>query len=85
MKKIIVRRCIVTHESHEKRDLIRVVRTPDGRVVIDNTGRLNGRGAYLVKRKDAILLAQKKNALAHALNIEVDPAIYKTLLEVVGE
>ncbi|OQA77952.1 MAG: hypothetical protein BWY30_00929 [Tenericutes bacterium ADurb.Bin239] len=85
MKKIIIRRCIVTHESHEKRDLIRVVRTPDGRVVIDNTGRLNGRGAYLVKRKDAILLAQKKNALAHALNIEVDPAIYKTLLEVVGE
>ncbi|MGI6734906.1 MAG: RNase P modulator RnpM [Bacilli bacterium] len=85
MKKIIIRRCIVTHESHEKRDLIRVVRTPDGRVVIDDTGRLNGRGAYLVKRKDAILLAQKKNALAHALNIEVDPAIYKTLLEVVGE
>ena len=40
MKKIIVRRCIVTHESHEKRDLIRVVRTPDGRVVIDNTGKV---------------------------------------------
>lgn len=81
MKKIIVRRCIVTHESHEKRDLIRVVRTPDGRVVIDATGKVNGRGAYLVRRRDAILLAQKKNALSHALNIEVDPALYLKLLE----
>ncbi|HOA11584.1 MAG: RNase P modulator RnpM [Bacilli bacterium] len=85
MKKIIVRRCIVTHESHEKRDLIRVVRTPDGRVVIDNTGKVNGRGAYLVRNKEVILLAQKKNALSQALNIEVDQVIYEKLLEEVND
>lgn len=85
MKKIIVRRCIVTHESHEKRDLIRVVRTPDGRVVIDNTGKVNGRGAYLVRNKEVILLAQKKNALSQALNIEVDQVIYEKLLEQVND
>lgn len=85
MKKIIVRRCIVTHESHEKRDLIRVVRTPDGRVVIDNTGKVNGRGAYLVRNKEVILLAQKKNALSQALNIEVDQVIYDKLLEEVND
>lgn len=85
MKKIIVRRCIVTHESHEKRDLIRVVRTPDGRVVIDNTGKVNGRGAYLVRNKEVILLAQKKNALSQALNIEVDQIIYEKLLEEVND
>ena len=85
MKKIIIRRCIVTHESHEKRDLIRVVRTPDGRVVIDNTGKVNGRGAYLVRNKEVILLAQKKNALSQALNIEVDQVIYEKLLEEVND
>ena len=62
-----------------------MVRTPVGRVVIDNTGKVNGRGAYLVRNKEVILLAQKKNALSQALNIEVDQVIYEKLLEEVND
>lgn len=81
MKKVIIRKCIATGESHEKKDLIRVVRTPSGEVVIDKTGRLNGRGAYIVRRKDAILKAQKKNLFARVLEVEVKDDLYLLLLE----
>ena len=52
MKKIPLRTCVVTKEKLPKRELIRVVRTPDGEVVIDETGKLNGRGTYLKLDKD---------------------------------
>ena len=49
MKKIPMRTCLVTREKLPKQELIRVVRTPEGSVVIDETGKANGRGAYLKK------------------------------------
>ena len=49
MKKIPTRTCIITKEKLPKQELIRVVRTPEGSVVVDTTGKLNGRGAYLKK------------------------------------
>ena len=49
VKKIPMRTCIVTREKLPKGQLVRVVRTPEGTVVIDTTGRTNGRGAYLKK------------------------------------
>ena len=54
-KKIPMRTCVVTHEKCEKRQLIRVVRDPNGKVIVDESGKLNGRGAYLKKDKDVIL------------------------------
>lgn len=83
MKKPVIRKCIVTNESHEKKALIRVVRTPEGAVVIDKSGRLNGRGAYIVAREDAVLLAWKKNAFARVLQVEINPSLYEELLELV--
>ena len=47
VKKIPTRSCVVTREKYPKGELIRVVRTPEGNVVIDLTGKQNGRGAYL--------------------------------------
>ncbi|MDY0214080.1 MAG: YlxR family protein [Bacilli bacterium] len=85
MKKVVIRKCIVTGESHEKKALIRVVRTPIGEVVIDKSGRLNGRGAYVVRRKEAILQAKKKNSFGRALEVEIPESLYLELLELVSE
>lgn len=85
MKKVVIRKCIVTGESHEKKALIRVVRTPIGKVVIDKSGRLNGRGAYVVRRKEAILQAKKKNSFGRALEVEIPESLYLELLELVSE
>lgn len=85
MRKIVLRRCIATGESAEKRDMFRVVRTPELTVIVDLTGRANGRGAYVLKTEAAIKLAQKKKAFDRALEIEVPPSIYAELLELVRE
>ena len=49
MKKIPMRSCVITKEKLPKKELIRVVRTPDGEVIIDVSGKAYGRGAYLKK------------------------------------
>ena len=62
-KKLVLRTCVVSKEVCEKKDLFRVVRTPEMQVVVDLKGKANGRGAYLKKDKDVILLAKKNKAL----------------------
>ena len=54
MKKVPLRTCVVSHEKCEKKDLLRVVRTPLGEVLYDSTGKLNGKGAYLKKSIEVI-------------------------------
>ena len=54
VKKIPMRTCIISKEKLPKRDLLRIVRTPQGEVVIDITGKANGRGAYIKKDVDII-------------------------------
>ena len=54
MKKIPMRSCVITKEKLPKKELIRVVRTPDGEVIIDVSGKANGRGAYVKKDKEVI-------------------------------
>ena len=63
-KKVPLRRCVVTGERLEKKSLIRIVRTPEGNVIVDETGRANGRGAYLKKDTNVILKAQKTKILS---------------------
>lgn len=62
-----------------KNDLIRVVRTPEGEVKVDATGKINGRGAYLCKSVECLAKAEKSNALTRALNITADRELYATL------
>lgn len=85
MKKIPLRKCVATQEQLPKKELIRVVRTPEKEVLIDVSGKANGRGAYLRKSKEAIDLAQKKKVLNRALNVEVDASIYDALREMINE
>ena len=60
MKKVPMRRCLATQESFPKKDLLRIVRTPEGEVKVDVTGKLNGKGAYISKSMDALNIAKKK-------------------------
>ncbi len=84
-KKIPMRTCVVTKEKCEKRELIRIVRTPEGNVEIDLQGKKNGKGAYLKLSKEVILKAQKSKALDRALGVEVSLDIYDELMKKVQE
>lgn len=79
MKKIPMRRCVATQESLPKKELLRIVRTPQGDVVIDESGKQNGRGAYLKKSLEALEVAKKRKALACALECEIPESIYAEL------
>lgn len=85
MRKIPMRKCLATQERFPKKELLRVVRTPEGEIQIDNSGKANGRGAYIKKSKDAIILAKRTNVLQRALGCEIPEAIYQALLELVDE
>ena len=69
MKKIPMRTCIVTGEKLPKKELIRVVRTPEGNVVVDESGKVNGRGAYLKKSKEALEIFMSKDYNIDIVNI----------------
>lgn len=84
IKKVPMRSCVVTHEKCEKKDLIRVVRTPNGEVLIDDEkGKTNGRGAYL--KKDALVIKKAKDTkiLDRILEIDIPDSIYEELNEIV--
>lgn len=85
VKKIPMRTCVVTKEKFPKRDLIRIVRTPEGEIKIDKSGKMNGRGAYLKLDKEVILTCKNKKILNHHLEVEVPNTIFDELLELVGD
>ncbi|OCN05673.1 RNA-binding protein [Erysipelotrichaceae bacterium MTC7] len=84
-RKIPLRKCVATQEQLPKKELIRVVRTPEKTVIVDESGKANGRGAYLKRSKEAIDLAQKKGYLKRALNVDIDDALYDELRSLVHE
>ena len=83
MKKIPMRSCVVTLEKFEKKDLIRVVRDNTGKVFVDDTGRANGRGAYLKRDIDVINKAKKNKILDRRLEVEVPDSIYDELKKMI--
>ena len=83
VKKIPMRTCCVTREKYPKGELVRVVRTPEGEVVIDDTGRVNGHGAYLKKDLAVIEKAEKSNVLSRTLEVEVPKELFDKLKELV--
>ena len=84
MKKIPMRRCLATNESFPKRDLLRIVRTPEGDVKVDLTGKLNGKGAYLSKSLEALKLAKSSKCLNKALEVEIPTEIYQEIERVIN-
>lgn len=78
-KKKPARQCIGCRESREKQKLIRIVKTPEGAIQIDRTGRLNGRGAYLCDCGECLNKARKSNALSRSFKMAVPEEIYDEL------
>ncbi len=85
IKRVPLRKCVVTNEQHPKMEMFRVVRTPDGKVVVDLTGKVRGHGAYICKKKSAILTSQKKKILNHHLEVEVLDEVYEEMLNLLEE
>lgn len=79
VKKIPQRKCIGCAERRDKGDLVRVVRTPDGEIRLDSTGRAAGRGAYLCKSKKCLARARKSHRLETNLGGEIPEAVYAAL------
>ena len=78
-RKIPMRTCVVTKEKCEKKDLVRVVRTPEGLVIVDLSGKHNGRGAYLKKDLSVFNKARNSKILDKILEIDVKDDIYDEL------
>ena len=79
-KKIPLRMCIGCREMKPKAELYRMVKTPEGKIVIDKTNKLSGRGAYICKCGDCLKKAEKINALAHTFSQHIEKEIYQSLL-----
>lgn len=80
-KKIPMRKCVVTNERFEKKQLMRVVKTPEGNVIFDKSGKANGRGAYVSKSKEVIEKAKKTKVLQRHLEVDIPDEIYVQLLK----
>ncbi len=78
-KKKPERQCIGCRESKEKKQLIRIVKTPEGEIQLDRTGRQNGRGAYLCDNPECLKKARKSNSLNRSFKMTVPDEIYEEL------
>ena len=79
-KKIPLRKCVATGEMLPKKEMIRVVRSKEGEVSVDISGKKSGRGAYASKSEEAVEIARKKNVLGHQLDVKIPEEIYDELL-----
>ena len=79
MKKIPIRTCIGCNESKPKKELIRVVKSPEGEISIDFTGKKNGRGAYLCFNVNCLEKAIKTKKLSRTFETQIEDEIYDKL------
>lgn len=79
VKKIPMRQCIGCRERRAKQEFIRVVHTPEGEVLMDKTGRKNGRGAYICKKKECLEKAFKSGAFNRTFKINISPEVLDNL------
>ena len=83
VKKIPMRRCVACGENKPKKDLLRIVKNKEEGILVDDTGKKNGRGAYICKSIDCLELAKKSNKINHALKAEVNEEVYKEIADYV--
>lgn len=84
-RKIPQRKCIVTGELKPKQEMIRVVRNKEGEVFVDETGKKNGRGAYLTVDRDVFKQAREKKILNQVFQTSIEDTIYDELDKLVSE
>lgn len=81
VKKIPQRKCVGCNEMKDKKALLRIVRSPEGEISLDLTGKKNGRGAYVCPDKACITKAVKEKRLERALEKPISEDVYQQLLE----
>lgn len=82
-KRIPLRTCVVTHEKLPKKELLRIVRTPEGLVMADETGKKNGRGAYIKRDVATLEKARASKVLERHLEVSIADPIYEEIKEVI--
>lgn len=73
------RQCVGCSQMQEKKELMRVIKTPEGEILLDQTGRKNGRGAYVCRRKECLDMAIKKKGLERSLGIAIPMEVVEGL------
>lgn len=82
-KKVPLRTCIVTKENLPKSELLRIVRTPDGDIEVDETGKLNGRGAYIKKDLSVLESLQRSKLLEKKLECKIEDSVYEQIKNII--
>jgi len=83
-KKVPLRKCVGCGEMKPKKELVRIVRSPEGEVSVDLTGKKNGRGTYVCKSPACLTKAMKERRLERAFSAQISPEIYEALLKEIG-
>ncbi len=84
-KKIPMRRCTGCNEQKPKKDLVRVVKTPDGQVVLDLTGKASGRGAYICNNAECLKKAKKSKRIDRVFEMTIPEEIYNQMEEQISK
>lgn len=84
-KKIPMRKCIGCGEMKSKKEMLRILRTTENEVVLDTTGRQNGRGAYLCKNGVCFQKAAKSKGIERALKMAIPREVYENLEKEIGK
>ena len=82
-RKKVLRTCVVNKEQFEKKDLLRVVKNKEGLIFVDETGKTNGRGAYIKKDLETLELAKKNKALDRALETTISDEVYEEIEKII--
>lgn len=83
VKKIPLRTCVITKETLPKQELLRIVRNKEGEVKVDETGKLNGRGAYIKKDLKVLEKAQKTKILDKRLEVKIEDSVYEEIKNII--
>lgn len=78
-KKIPLRQCVGCKEMKSKKEMMRVLRTSDGSIVLDTTGKKNGRGAYLCMTKECLIKARKNKGLERSFQMKIPDELYENM------
>lgn len=84
-RKVPLRKCVGCQEMFSKRELVRVVLTPEGELRLDLTGKQNGRGAYLCRKRECLQTARKRKSLERSLKTAIPDELYSELEVRMGE
>lgn len=79
VRKVPMRQCIGCGEMKNKKEMMRVLKTPENEIILDVTGKKNGRGAYLCRSRECLIKAHQKKGLERSFKINIPERVYVTL------